>query len=58
LSKESYCLCKYDCESEEEARAQQRAGETLMNKNEVGEGNVPFSETIAPVYIYTHSQAT
>jgi hypothetical protein len=29
-SKESYCLCKKDYETEEEARAQQRAVEPLM----------------------------
>jgi hypothetical protein len=34
-SKESYRLYKKDYETEEEARAQQRAVEPLMNKNEV-----------------------
>jgi hypothetical protein len=29
---ESYCLCKNDCGTEEEARAQQRAVEQLMNE--------------------------
>jgi hypothetical protein len=31
-SKESYRLCKKDCGTEEEARAQQRAVEPLMNE--------------------------
>jgi hypothetical protein len=31
-SKESYCLCKKEYENEEEARAQQRALEPLMNE--------------------------
>jgi hypothetical protein len=31
-SKESYLLCKNDHETEEEARAQQRAVELLMNE--------------------------
>jgi hypothetical protein len=31
-SEESYCLCKKDYETEEEAREQQRAVETLMNE--------------------------
>jgi hypothetical protein len=31
-SKESYCLCKKYYETEEEARAQQRSVEPLMNK--------------------------
>jgi hypothetical protein len=31
-SKESYCLCKKDYKTEEEARAQQRAVEPVMNK--------------------------
>jgi hypothetical protein len=34
LSKESYRLCKEDYETEEEARAQQRTAELLMNENE------------------------
>jgi hypothetical protein len=33
-SKESYCLCKNDYETKEEARAQQKATEPLMNENE------------------------
>jgi hypothetical protein len=35
-SKESYRLCKNDYETEEEAKAQQRAVELLMNENENG----------------------
>jgi hypothetical protein len=31
-SKESYCLCKEDYGNEEEARAQERAGEPLINE--------------------------
>jgi hypothetical protein len=31
-SKESYCLCKKDYKFEEEAKAQQRAIEPLMNE--------------------------
>jgi hypothetical protein len=31
-SKKSYRLCKNDYESEDEARAQQRAGDPLMNE--------------------------
>jgi hypothetical protein len=34
LSKESYRLYKKDYETEEEAKAQQRAVELLMNENE------------------------
>jgi hypothetical protein len=30
--KEPYRLCKKDCETEEEARAQQKAAEPLMNE--------------------------
>jgi hypothetical protein len=33
-SKESYRLCKKDYETEEEARAQQRVVEPLMNDND------------------------
>jgi hypothetical protein len=33
-SRESYRLCRKDCKTEEEARAQQRAVEPLMNENE------------------------
>jgi hypothetical protein len=50
-------MYKYDYETEEEAGAKQRAVEPLLNENEVGEGNVPFSETTAPVFVYTDSQA-
>jgi hypothetical protein len=31
-SKESYCLCRNDYETEEEARAQQKAVEILMSE--------------------------
>jgi hypothetical protein len=37
-SKESYRLCKKDYETEEEAGAQQRAVEPVMNENEYVQG--------------------
>jgi hypothetical protein len=35
-SKDSYRLCKKDYETEEEARAQQKAAEPLMNEMKIG----------------------
>jgi hypothetical protein len=39
-SKESYRLCKKDYGTEEEARAQQRAVESLMHENDMNGYNI------------------
>jgi hypothetical protein len=59
-SKESYRLCKNDYETEEEARAQQRAVEPFTNELNVESncsvGTINFSYAIVSFLLRTHKR--